>query len=65
VNILFLAVPITLILGIGFLAALFWAVQADQFEDLETPALRMLFESKLEKQHDQQESPSESAQTSS
>jgi cbb3-type cytochrome oxidase maturation protein len=33
-NILFLAIPLTLLLGIGFLSSLFWAIQDDQFEDL-------------------------------
>lgn len=43
-NILFLAIPLAIILGFLFLAAFIWAARDSQFEDLETPAHRMLFE---------------------
>lgn len=33
----------------GFLAAFFWSVKKGQFEDMETPAMRILFENKPEK----------------
>jgi cbb3-type cytochrome oxidase maturation protein len=41
-NILFLMIPMALLLGFGFLAAFLWANRQDQFEDLETPAMRIL-----------------------
>lgn len=41
---LFILLIFSLILGGGFLAAFFWAQKNGQFEDTETPALRMLFD---------------------
>lgn len=41
-NILYLIIPISLLLGGGFLAAFAWSVQNGQNDDLETPALRIL-----------------------
>ncbi len=41
---LFVLLIFSLILGIGFLLAFFWAHNAGQYEDTETPAIRMLFE---------------------
>jgi cbb3-type cytochrome oxidase maturation protein len=46
VNILFLLIPTALLLGLGFLAAFIWAVKTDQFEDLNTPAHRILIDEK-------------------
>jgi cbb3-type cytochrome oxidase maturation protein len=47
-NILFLTIPFAICLGLFFLGAFFFAVQKDQFEDLETPAYRALFDEKSE-----------------
>ncbi len=41
---LFILLIFSLILGVGFLAAFFWAQRNGQFEDTETPAMRMLFD---------------------
>lgn len=41
-NILTLMIPMSLLLGAGFLGAFVWALRSDQFEDLDTPAHRML-----------------------
>lgn len=41
-NILFLMIPMALILGIGFVSAFWWATSQGQFDDLETPAHRIL-----------------------
>jgi cbb3-type cytochrome oxidase maturation protein len=41
-NILILMVPMSLLLGLGFIGAFFWASSRNQFEDLETPAHRIL-----------------------
>ena len=46
-NIIWYLVPSALLMGIGFLIFFIWAVRSGQFEDLETPAVRMLFEEKL------------------
>ena len=48
-NILILMVPMALLLGAGFVAAFFWATSQGQFDDLETPAHRMLDEDKNER----------------
>ncbi len=41
-NIITLMIPMALVLGIGFVAAFIWATSKGQFDDLETPAHRML-----------------------
>lgn len=41
-SILFLILPITLLLSAGAVAAFAWATQSGQFDDLETPAIRLL-----------------------
>lgn len=41
-NILILVIPMSLILGAGFVFAFLWATSKGQFDDLETPARRML-----------------------
>ena len=43
-NIILLMIPMALILGLGFVAAFFWATSKGQFDDLETPAYRILNE---------------------
>lgn len=41
-NILVLMIPMALILGFGFMAAFLWATSQGQFDDVETPAHRIL-----------------------
>lgn len=41
-NILVLMIPMALILGLGFVFAFLWATSKGQFDDLETPAHRIL-----------------------
>lgn len=41
---LYVLLVFSLLLGVGFLLAFFWAHTNGQFEDTETPALRMLFD---------------------
>ena len=41
-NIVLLFLPVALLLGGGFLAAFIWGASRGQFDDLETPAHRML-----------------------
>ncbi len=41
-NILILMIPLALILGGGFVAAFIWATKKGQFDDLDTPAHRIL-----------------------
>lgn len=48
-NILFLAIPLAIAVGSFFAVSFFWAVRDNQFEDLETPAHRILFDDQQEK----------------
>lgn len=41
---LVILIPVALMLGLGGLAAFFWAVRSNQFEDLDGAALRMLID---------------------
>lgn len=43
-DILFVAFPAALALGALFLGAFLWATRKGQFEDLDTPSIRMLHE---------------------
>ncbi|MEI9941929.1 MAG: cbb3-type cytochrome oxidase assembly protein CcoS [Pseudomonadota bacterium] len=43
-SIIFLIVPVTLLLSAGAVAAFAWATRSGQFDDLETPAIRLLHE---------------------
>ncbi len=38
-NVLLIMIPLSLMLLAGAVAAFFWAVDHDQFDDMETPAL--------------------------
>lgn len=44
VDIIYLLIPIAVVLVIVGLAAFFWAVKNDQFEDLDGPAHSILFD---------------------
>ncbi|MBS1970701.1 MAG: cbb3-type cytochrome oxidase assembly protein CcoS [Bdellovibrionales bacterium] len=48
-NILALMIPMALILGFGFAAAFFWATARGQFDDVETPAHRILLDDPQER----------------
>jgi len=48
-NIIILMIPMSLLLGFGFVAVFFWAVDKGQFEDTETPAYRILESEHLER----------------
>lgn len=56
-NVLYLMIPISLLLGGGFLAAFVWSVRDGQVDDLETPSHRILEDQEgaesdqLEQQH--------------
>lgn len=50
-NIIILMIPMSLILGFGFLAAFLWATDKEQFEDMETPAYRILENEHLERKN--------------
>lgn len=41
-NILLLMIPVSILLGFGFLAGFIWSVASGQLDDTETPAHRIL-----------------------
>lgn len=41
-NILYVMIPVSLLLGFGFLFGFIWSVNAGQLDDTETPAHRAL-----------------------
>jgi cbb3-type cytochrome oxidase maturation protein len=41
-NVIYFMIPIALLLAGGFIAACIWALSSGQFDDLDTPAMRML-----------------------
>lgn len=43
-NVLFLLIPVSLILLVLAVAVFFWAVRSGQFDDLDTPAYRILMD---------------------
>jgi cbb3-type cytochrome oxidase maturation protein len=49
-EIIFVLIFISLFLAIGFLIAFLWSLRNGQFEDGESPAMRMLFENKKKNQ---------------
>jgi len=44
VSIIFILIPLGLVLLLAAVAAFFWAVRSGQFDDLETPAWRILLD---------------------
>ena len=47
-NIIHLMVPMALMLGAGFLISFIWMARQGQYDDLETPAHRILLEEENE-----------------
>lgn len=43
-SVLFVVIPLAFIFSAAAVGAYIWAVHADQFEDLGTPAMRILFD---------------------
>jgi len=51
-SIIFLVLPVTLLLSIGAVAAFAWATRSGQFDDLETPAIRLLHDESSQRARD-------------
>jgi len=49
-SIIFLILPVTLLLSAGAVAAFAWATRSGQFDDLETPAVRLLHEARSQQE---------------
>ncbi len=52
-NIFYLLIGVSLFAALIFLVAFIWAVRNGQFDDNETPSMRMLFDDQLPKEADQ------------
>lgn len=50
-SILVLMIPMALVLGFGFLGAFLWATAQGQFDDVETPAHRILQDDSQERNY--------------
>lgn len=64
-DIVFILLPLTLLLALLGLCGFFWAVKRGQFDDVETPAVRILFEdadSITAKQNGQERRPQDSTE---
>ena len=42
--VIYLLIPLSIVIAVGFLAAFIWAVRSGQYEDTDTPSLRMLWD---------------------
>jgi len=60
-SIIFLILPVTLLLSAGAVAAFAWATRSGQFDDLETPAIRLLHDEPRAPSPDATEAPNEDA----
>ncbi|MEZ4229375.1 MAG: cbb3-type cytochrome oxidase assembly protein CcoS [Polyangiaceae bacterium] len=43
-SVLYLLIPLAILFGIAFVAAFIWATRRGQFDDLDTPPVRILFD---------------------
>lgn len=41
-NVIYLILPLAIALAIGFVAAFIWATRSGQYDDMDSPAVRML-----------------------
>ncbi|MEM9382511.1 MAG: cbb3-type cytochrome oxidase assembly protein CcoS [Planctomycetota bacterium] len=47
-SVIYIVLPLALVLGGAALGAFLWAVRRGQFDDLDTPAIRMVLEDDVE-----------------
>ena len=48
-SVIYFMLPFAILLGTGAVIAFLWAARRGQFDDLETPAIRVLFEDETRK----------------
>ncbi len=44
--VIFLLIPLSIVIALGFLGAFIWAVKSGQYEDTCTPSMRLLLDEK-------------------
>jgi cbb3-type cytochrome oxidase maturation protein len=54
-DIIFVLLPLTLLIAVAALVAFVWSVRRGQFDDMKTPALRVLFDDAETKKQESQE----------
>ena len=47
-SVIILLIVFSLLIAIGFLMAFIWSIKNNQYDDVQTPALRILFENETE-----------------
>jgi cbb3-type cytochrome oxidase maturation protein len=47
VKVIFILIGASLLLAVGFLIAYFWAIRSGQYEDDQSPSVRILFDDEL------------------
>jgi cbb3-type cytochrome oxidase maturation protein len=60
-DIIILLISISLFIAVGFLGVFLWNVRSGQYDDTETPAIRMLFENTNAKNKTIKETPGANA----
>jgi len=50
-SVIVVLIGFSLLVAVSFLIAFLWAVRSGQYDDRETPAIRMLFEDRLPRKH--------------
>ena len=48
--VIFLLIPFSILIAVGFLGAFIWAVRSNQYEDTCTPAMRLLLDETCSRQ---------------
>lgn len=63
-NIFYLLIGVSLFAALIFLGAFIWAVRSGQFDDNETPAIRILFDDDASPEEEESETKESKKQTS-
>ena len=64
-SVVYLVVPVALLIVVGMVIAFFRSVKQGQFDDLETPAIRMLFDDEAVKTKEELEELDDSSDSGS
>ena len=59
-SVIYILIPLALVIVVGAVALFVWATRGGQFDDLDTPALRVLFDDEDGAGADAREEPTES-----
>lgn len=62
-SVVYIALPIALLISIAFVVSFVWQVRTGQLDDLETPAMRMLFDDEARQTNSRYEALGDAAET--